>query len=209
MARTVDPERHRQRRDAITRAAASLFAQRGFARTTTSLIAKEAGISPGSLFYYFTDKDAIFRAIFESDIPKYRELFATQAESDDPLAALFDVVDTLAAPAREREAPGLLVELLRRVDQDPELAEVVGTGETIVQDGLAELLRRAVERGSIDYGLDERRTAAWIRTIVDATYLNSDTETETDPLPMLRFIIARFIGAGDRELPPNTGKELR
>src|SRR5680860_1476750 len=104
MARTIDHQRHQERREAISLAAAELFAHKGFATTTTAEIAKAAGISTGSLFYYFPDKRAIFRAIFERDIDATRELFETHTHTDAPLASIFDVVTALAAPARDELA---------------------------------------------------------------------------------------------------------
>ncbi|MBE9373660.1 TetR/AcrR family transcriptional regulator [Saccharopolyspora sp. HNM0983] len=195
MARTVNREQHQQRRTAITEAAATLFARQGFARTTTAQIAEAAGTSPGNMFHYFADKPAIFRAIFEQDIPTSRELFQKHAEPEDPAASLMDVVDALAAPARDGRAPGLLVELLRQAGNDPQLREIVGTNDAIVRGGIAELVRRAAAEGRADPDLDADRAAAWVSTVVDAAYLNA--EQGTDPLPMLRLIIARFLALPD------------
>jgi AcrR family transcriptional regulator len=44
---------------AILEAAAELFAEHGYARTTTNKIALRAGVSVGSLYQYFPDKDAV------------------------------------------------------------------------------------------------------------------------------------------------------
>lgn len=197
MARTVDHQQRRQRRQTVTETAAALFAQQGYAETTTAEIAQASGISTGNLFYYFSDKPAIFRAIFEEDIPASRELFEIHAASDDLVASILDVVSTLAAPARDPVAPGLLVELLRRVGSDPQLAEVVAVNDAIVRDGIADLLRKASSTGRIDSTLDADEAATWIHTIIDAAYLNARPESEYDPVPMLRLIIARFLGTAN------------
>jgi len=194
MARTVNHEQQQIRREAITSAAAALFAGRGFAETSTADIAKAAGISTGSLFYYFPDKAAIFRGIFEQDIPKSRRLFEAHGETDDPAASILDIVATLANPARDELAPGLMVELLRRAGNDPQLMEIVVANDEIVQDGLASLVRRAAEGGQADKGLDAAEAATWIRKIIDAVYLNAGDGADVDPIPMLRLIIARFLG---------------
>jgi TetR/AcrR family transcriptional regulator, transcriptional repressor of aconitase len=194
MARTVNHEQKQIRREAITSAAAALFASQGFAETSTADIAKAAGISTGSLFYYFPDKAAIFRAIFEQDIPESRRLFEAHDETDDPASSILDVVATLANPARDELEPGLLVELLRRAGNDPQLMEIVVANEAIVQDGLASLVRRAAVEGHVDNSLDPATAATWIRRIIDAVYLNAGDSADVDPIPMLRLIIARFLG---------------
>jgi AcrR family transcriptional regulator len=52
-------------KETILQTALDLFNAMGTARVTTNLIAKEAGISPGNLYYHFTDKEHIIREIFE------------------------------------------------------------------------------------------------------------------------------------------------
>jgi len=50
---------------AIVEAAGALLCERGYASTTTNAIAKRAGVSIGSLYQYFRDKDAVFREVLE------------------------------------------------------------------------------------------------------------------------------------------------
>lgn len=189
----MNTEQHRARREAVTTAAAELFARYGFAETSTAQIAQAASISTGSLFYYFPDKSAIFRAIFEDDIAASRRLFQAHAETDNPAASILDVVTVLAAPARDELAPRLLVELLRRVGNDTQLMEIVAANEAVVQEGLAKLVGQAVRVGQADHNLDIDVAATWIRRIVDAVYLHAG-DGDGDPIPMLRLIVARFLG---------------
>jgi AcrR family transcriptional regulator len=53
---------------AILRAAAQVFAARGYAATTTNHIAARAGVSIGSLYEYFPSKDALLVALAEAHI---------------------------------------------------------------------------------------------------------------------------------------------
>lgn len=55
----------------IREAALKLFCEKGYFKTTTNEIAKVAGISIGSLYSYFSDKDAVFFEILD----EYNELF--------------------------------------------------------------------------------------------------------------------------------------
>jgi AcrR family transcriptional regulator len=52
-------QRARVRVDAIVDAAAQVFAEQGYASTTTNRIAEHAGVPIGSLYQYFPNKDAI------------------------------------------------------------------------------------------------------------------------------------------------------
>jgi AcrR family transcriptional regulator len=53
----------RARREQIVEAATRVFAEKGFGRATTREVAREAGVSEGTIYNYFEDKDALLMAI--------------------------------------------------------------------------------------------------------------------------------------------------
>jgi AcrR family transcriptional regulator len=55
----------RARREQIVEAATRVFAGKGFSRATTREVAREAGVSEGTIYNYFEDKDALLMAILE------------------------------------------------------------------------------------------------------------------------------------------------
>ncbi|WJZ00588.1 HTH-type transcriptional regulator MtrR [Corynebacterium hansenii] len=173
MARRVDPKRVARKREQITVAATKLFSTRGYENTSVADIARAAGISQASVFYYFTDKAALFRSIFERDLPAAERLIARHAEAAQPVPAILNVLDELGKEAADPGASGMVVELLRRVEHDPELVTVVARTTEILTDGLAELISRGISDGSIAEDLDPVETAMWLQAIVDATYLNA------------------------------------
>ncbi len=67
MART--PKVVEDRRDQIIDAAMQVFAQRGFTRATNKDIAREAGITPGLIYYYFDSKEDLLKTIIETRSP--------------------------------------------------------------------------------------------------------------------------------------------
>ena len=71
--------RARETVDSIVEAAARVLARHGYAAATTNRIAERAGVSIGSLYEYFPDKDAILVALLERH---------TEAGSANVLAAL-------------------------------------------------------------------------------------------------------------------------
>jgi AcrR family transcriptional regulator len=63
-----DPNRKRnargeQRQQNLLRAAAAVFGRLGYHETTTNAIAKEAGVSPATLYQFFPNKEAIASAL--------------------------------------------------------------------------------------------------------------------------------------------------
>jgi len=67
MART--PKVVEDRRDQIIGAAMQVFAQKGFTRATNKDIAREAGITPGLIYYYFESKEDLLKTIIETRSP--------------------------------------------------------------------------------------------------------------------------------------------
>lgn len=53
-----------EKREAILQAALLLFAERGFHNAPMSLLAREAGVSAGTIYLYFTDKDDLIHALY-------------------------------------------------------------------------------------------------------------------------------------------------
>jgi AcrR family transcriptional regulator len=171
--RRADPERIAQKREQIAVEAGRLFAAQGYDRTSVAEVAKAVGTSPASVFYYFEDKASLFRAVFERDLPAAEALIARHVEAPDPVTAILDVLDALARDAADPSASGMLIELLRRAGDDPELLAVVGRTANVLREGLAALISRGITEGAIDPDLDATETAAWLQAIVDATYLNA------------------------------------
>ena len=55
-------------RDRIKATAISLFNEKGATNVSTVQISEVMGISPGNLYYYFTNKEHIIRCIWQEDM---------------------------------------------------------------------------------------------------------------------------------------------
>ncbi|ADG77447.1 Transcriptional regulator, TetR family OS=Tsukamurella paurometabola (strain ATCC 8368 / DSM/ CCUG 35730 / CIP 100753 / JCM 10117 / KCTC 9821 / NBRC 16120/ NCIMB 702349 / NCTC 13040) OX=521096 GN=Tpau_0811 PE=4 SV=1 [Tsukamurella paurometabola] len=171
MARTVDPALTARRRAAILAAAAAEFSAAGFERARASDIAARAGVSSGTVFYYFTDKAGLFRALFGGDIERYEHMRARAFAEADPADGVRLMLDALTDSATDPVAPGLMAELIRRIGADPELAEIVATSDGIARDTLAELIGRGQANGTVDPALDPAHAAMFLISITDGAHL--------------------------------------
>jgi AcrR family transcriptional regulator len=63
--RRTQAERAAETREALVKAARSLFAAHGFADVALETIVRAAGVTRGALYHHFTDKTELFAAVFE------------------------------------------------------------------------------------------------------------------------------------------------
>lgn len=88
---TAVPVTRRRRKEArpqeILAAALSLFVERGYAATRLEEVARRAGVAKGTLYLYYANKEALFRAVVEEGILPVLTDLETQAagyEGDTP-----------------------------------------------------------------------------------------------------------------------------
>ncbi|MCA9561198.1 MAG: TetR family transcriptional regulator [Myxococcales bacterium] len=79
--------------EAIVEATARVLAQHGYEKATTNRVAKVAGVSVGSLYQYFPNKEALIGALVDRHFERMRALFAER------LAAVADAPVPVAARA--------------------------------------------------------------------------------------------------------------
>jgi len=80
-------DRYQQHRFAAIRAAAAVFAEKGFHGSSTKDIAERLGIQQGSLYYYFKSKDEALGEVCLYGIADYASHMEQIAASDQPFAA--------------------------------------------------------------------------------------------------------------------------
>lgn len=84
----------RRTRDRVLNAALNLFNERGSGAVTTNHVAAGAGISPGNLYYWFSNKDEIVRELYAQFVGAYERVWAegdgdpVDLTPDDVLARL-------------------------------------------------------------------------------------------------------------------------
>ncbi len=106
---------HRQKRGAmrveeILAATGALFAELGYDRVTTNMIAARAGVSPGSLYQFFPHKEAITQAFAAKVIAQLHLVYDTMSSSETMSLPLQGFLDTFIDRiiAFNRRYPGYL-----------------------------------------------------------------------------------------------------
>jgi AcrR family transcriptional regulator len=193
--RTPDPQRAAARRAEILEAAAIEFATRGFDGTRVTDVARRAGVASGTVFYHFNDKAGLFRAMFAADGSRNLQLAQEARLIDDPLAAAMHLVEGLAQESAEPHAALFVVELIRRVSVDPELAAIVEETDRVAIEALIEVIGRGIESGRFDATHQPATAAALVSSMVDGIYLTA--APGRDHRDQLRRAVAAYLCSVD------------
>ncbi len=144
-------ERARTTVEAVLAAAAQILETTGFDKTTTNKIAEKAGISIGSLYQYFPNKESLASAMSEAIVKKHasrveKKISDLRGQSIDSLlgALITEVVSLYLGNIKMLR---IIAKLLPRVNLIP---YVVETRKRIVQLIAGELLSRKDEIRLID-----------------------------------------------------------
>ena len=97
------------KREAILRAATSVFAHNGYFNSKVADIAREAGVADGTVYLYFKSKEEILHSIFDRSV-------------DDALAAARKQIESISDPREKLRRIALLH--LERLGADRDLAVV-------------------------------------------------------------------------------------
>lgn len=113
--------------EAIVEAAARILEERGPKGLTTNAVADVAGVSIGSLYQYFPNKDAIVRALIEREVGTVAERAKAALSRTDLDGALVALVEVAVAYQLDRPRLALLLESEeRRLDAFLDLEAEMG-----------------------------------------------------------------------------------
>lgn len=121
-----------QSRERLLLAAMRLFAEQGFANTSTREIALAAGANIASISYYFRDKAGLYRAAFTEPAPHTREDIAAFTNPNATLReALAAFYNQLLAPLKQGDLARLCMRLWFR-----EMLEPTGLWHEEIDNGI-------------------------------------------------------------------------
>lgn len=167
------------KRLAITRAAAELFSEQGYAATTTQQVARAADVAEGTVFRYASSKSELLLMV----INEYLEPLVAQPQDDPPSAVEERILHLLGPIVELAEAqPENAAPFLREVlfgDDGPQRRVALELVDQVV-DRIAAVLRPAADRLE---GMELTEAARWVFSALVSE--------------LLRDVVGR--GTGDRK----------
>jgi AcrR family transcriptional regulator len=138
LRRTPTQDRAHQTIEVLLEATAQVLVEVGYARLSTNRVAKRAGVSVGTLYQYFADKESLIEAL-------------GQRVAERQLAVIAEQLAQSAGASLEDAVRGLIQGVVEAKRVEPELSQA--------------LAREVPRRGQLDH---ERRTLQRLTEVVSA-----------------------------------------
>ncbi len=148
------------KREIILRTALRMFADKGFAATSSAALAKEAKVAEGTIFRHFTGKEAIFSEILANLHQKVRSEFEASVEAEHPesgLAAIkFAIADFMDFADANRDYMSIFFceAPTRYIEQQSEVFVEISKIYEYINGFFAGQIKRGQDDGSIRDGVD-------------------------------------------------------
>ena len=163
--------------------ARALFAEKGYANTSTPEIVKAAGVTRGALYHHFGDKQGLFRAVIEREAAMVADdINSKSINSETPKQALLDgalaYFDAMAVEGRAEllliEGPAVLgFQAMSEIDQQNGGNELKIGLDTAIEHGdlapmatheMAEILSAAFDRAALASAKNPDQRKAYIKS---------------------------------------------
>lgn len=147
----LKPEELEARRREILDAARACFLRSGFHQTTTDDICREAAITPGGLYHYFSSKEEIITAVIKQTaqdvVRRLHELIEQQKDAQSAyreVGAFF--LQAVQGPETDN-VTRLDLEIFSEATKNPNLEEISREAWGLRREWLETLIRRGISEG--------------------------------------------------------------
>ena len=201
----LDEETQLARREHILDAAERCFAREGFHRTSMQGICREADISPGALYLYFSSKEDLIAGICGREKNKMANALASVAEAPDFMAALSQLGETYCL-GEPQEKLRLHLEINAEAMRNASVGDTVRAIDTFVLNSFERLLEDAKAKGRINPSIEVGTIAQIMSLLGDGLYLRRALDPEFDGntcMPVIVSLIGSLINSTENGATPN------
>lgn len=163
LERGGDPDKRKK----ILDGAKEVFFANGFDGASMDAIARAAGVSKGTLYVYFENKDMLFAALIQDMKRDMPEAVFTIFEGENIEDVLLRIARNLVAKMIDPEHVALIRTVIGAVEKFPDLGRALhAAGPKRGSERMAEFIRRQIALGRLVSSEDSQMIA---RTFIDLT----------------------------------------
>jgi len=133
--------RARQRREQILDAASVCFARYGFHGASVAQISKQACMSPGHIYHFFDNKEAIVGGIVERMAARWLELLEPYPQDQEVLDTVTERATRALGERTRPDFAGLWLEVLAETARNATVQRAVGNADERIRAAVTEQVR--------------------------------------------------------------------
>jgi AcrR family transcriptional regulator len=188
----------RAQRERILAAAQKRFICSGFHSASMATIAETAGMSPGLIYRYFANKNAIILAIIEQQLKIAQRRIRDMRSTDDLCSGILDYFEAHDTEEDGAMSAALFLEIAAEATRDPEIARAFSRFDEAVRAELVEWFCRG--NASNGYSLDSeaaRQRALSLTILIEGLKVRKARQPLLDRA-LLKNAIEGLLGALER-----------
>lgn len=161
-----------ERADQILTAARKCFLEQGYFATKMDAIARESGLSKGGIYFHFSSKREIFRALVEEEYKAAMQIIDRVMESDSDITdMLIELGSHFVELFAKSDRPRFMVIIGEMGLRDPEIAHLLKELQLSYFETVSKILVRGVEQGDLR-NVDIESTAMILKSLMDGVQAN-------------------------------------
>lgn len=156
------------------------------------MLCKATAMSPGHIYHYFKNKEAIIAAIVEEDLNLILSLTKRLRQAQDPQKALENDIAEGVKDNLNREKAALKLEIIAEAARNPRIAQIVETADETCQNNLTALLCWLNPAASPEQA---QNVAEVIACLFEGLHARAIRQPEISPerlIPLFRDVIVRL-----------------
>jgi len=173
--RRTDEANTEERRRQIVEAALRSFNRYGLHGASNSVICKEAGVSPGHLYYYFENREALIRDVFAHLWAGGQGYLDSLVHTPHGLSLYLDLLDPppkFRQPDEAESRMAFVLEILAEVSRNPAVAKVHKAHRKVFLAKLKQMVEAAKARSELVEGADVETVVYAVDMIAAARDVN-------------------------------------
>jgi AcrR family transcriptional regulator len=197
--------RTQAQRERILSAARACFVKHGFHAASMATIAETAGMSPGLIYRYFANKNAIILAIIERQLEDARADVATLRSDTDFVSLFSNLFARWQNGDPDLMNPALMLEMTAEASRDPQIAKALAGADHVTGgDVNAWLTQTARREGLKPTAADISARAFALRCFIGGLAIRAIREPEIDRSDLersLKLVLPRLLSFRESGAP--------